>query len=73
MTIVEAMFSGLPVVASDIGGNSDAVVDGETGYLVETGNTVDLSLKLADLINDSEKRVVFGENGRKKALKEFTR
>ncbi len=72
MTIVEAMFSRLPVVASDIGGNSDAVINGETGFLAKAGNVIDLSEKLAELINSHEKRVLLGENGRKKALKEFT-
>jgi glycosyltransferase involved in cell wall biosynthesis len=72
MTIVEAMFSGLPVVASDIGGNPDTVVDGETGYLVKPGSADELSDKLTELINNADKRLVFGENGRKRAYKEFT-
>jgi glycosyltransferase involved in cell wall biosynthesis len=72
MTIVEAMFSGLPVVASDIGGNSDAVIDGETGYLVKAGSVGKLSDKLAELIDNPDKRLIFGESGRKRAYKEFT-
>lgn len=57
MTLVEAMFSGLPIVASDIGGNSDAVVDGETGFLVEPGNTDQLKEKLSLLVSDRDLRV----------------
>jgi glycosyltransferase involved in cell wall biosynthesis len=72
MTIVEAMFSGLPVIASDIGGNFDAVVDGETGYLVKPGRVEELSEKISKLINDGNERLLLGENGRKKAYKEFT-
>lgn len=72
MTIVEAMFFGLPVVVSDIGGNSDAVVDGETGYLVDPGKSEDLANKLQELIDDPKKRKSFGIEGRNKAYKEFT-
>ncbi len=72
MTIVEAMFAGLPTVVSDIGGNSDAVVDGVTGYLVKPGNINELSEKIADLLDHPEKRCQWGENARKKAQNEFT-
>lgn len=72
MTIVEAMFAGLPVIASNIGGNSDAVVDGETGYLVKSGHVGELAEKLSVLVKDANLRFSLGEKGRKKATKEFT-
>ena len=72
MTIIEAMFTALPIIASDIGGNSDAVVNEETGYLVKPGKVSDLSEKLSMLITDGSQRVFLGKNGRNKALNEFT-
>lgn len=72
MTIVEAMFAGLPVIASDIGGNSDAVINDQTGYLVKPSDTDALAESLKKLIESPEKRVTLGKNSRNKALKEFT-
>jgi glycosyltransferase involved in cell wall biosynthesis len=72
MTIVEAMFSGLPSVVTDIGGNSDAVVNGETGYLVDPGDEQELTSKLIELMDSPEKRQVFGKNARNRAHNEFT-
>ncbi len=72
MTIVEAMFAGLPVVASDIGGNADAVVDGDTGYLVEPGNVDSLTEKLEQLVKNKDERLRMGKNAQNKAQSEFT-
>ena len=72
MTIVEAMFTALPVIASDIGGNSDAVEDGVTGFLTEPGNVQNLAEKIQFLIKNREKRQEMGRNSRNKAVKEFT-
>ena len=72
MTIVEAMFSGLPCVVSDIGGNSDAVINNETGFLIKPGKVSDLALKIDDLIANPEKRKLLGTNARNRAEKQFT-
>lgn len=72
MTIIEAMFSGLPSIVSDIGGNSDAVENGTTGYLVKPGDTCELTTKIMELIDDPAKRAAYGRNARNKAFKEFT-
>lgn len=71
MVLVESMFAGIPVVAFDMGGVSDAVEDGKTGYLVKSGDIKDFRKKLMDLINDSSLRSSFGKNAKEKAEKEF--
>jgi glycosyltransferase involved in cell wall biosynthesis len=71
MVIVESMLAGIPTVAFDLGGVSDAVVDGETGYLIEPGNNECLKNKLVELIDDRETRIKLGENSKEKAEKEF--
>jgi glycosyltransferase involved in cell wall biosynthesis len=72
MTLVEAMLSSLPIVASDIGGNSDAVDDGETGFLFKSGNSEELEEKLTILLNDPDLVIKMSRKARIKAQKEFT-
>jgi len=64
MVAVEAMASGRPVVASDIGGLADSVVDGETGFLVPPGDARALADKLRMLLDDAELRAEMGKRGR---------
>lgn len=64
VTITEAMASGVPVIASDIGGNSELVVNGITGLLFRSGDYEDLAEKISLLCTDSEMRQRLGEGGR---------
>jgi glycosyltransferase involved in cell wall biosynthesis len=70
--ILEAMASGLPVVASGISGIPLAVVDGETGMLVPEGDWVDLDGALARLIREPGLAQGMGERGRARAVAELT-
>ena len=72
MVLPEAMFAGLPIVASNIGGVSDAVIDNETGFLVRSGDIQGLRAKILELIASSDLRKKMGENGRKKAYEKFS-
>jgi glycosyltransferase involved in cell wall biosynthesis len=72
MNIIEAMFSGLPVVANDMGGISDAIEQNKTGFLIKAGNLSDFKTKLSYLLEDPKLRKNMGENARIKALNEFT-
>ncbi|MGI9604620.1 MAG: glycosyltransferase family 4 protein [Acidimicrobiales bacterium] len=71
LAILEAMRAGLPVVASDVGGVSEAVADGETGLLVPRGNAEDLRTALDTLVADPDRRALFGANGRARFLRSF--
>lgn len=64
--ILEAMAASKPVVATDAGGNSEAVIDNETGYIVRTKDTAALAEKINRLITDKEKRKHMGMAGRKR-------
>jgi glycosyltransferase involved in cell wall biosynthesis len=71
-TILEAMRAGLPVVATDVGGVSESVSDGVTGFCVPPKEVKTLQEKLALLVNDSELRQKMGKAGRKRYENEFT-
>lgn len=56
ITVIEANASGTPVIASDVSGLKDAVVNGETGILVPTKNVTAFSSAMLSLINKAELR-----------------
>lgn len=60
-SIIEAMAVGLPILATDVGGNCELVKDGENGYLVSCENSNALASKMQALINDEVKRKQFGK------------
>lgn len=70
--VIEAMFSGLPVVATNVGGMAELVEDGATGILVSPGDPAALAGALERLIGDEALRRKMGEAGRRKAFAEFT-
>jgi glycosyltransferase involved in cell wall biosynthesis len=71
ISILEAMAAGLPVVASDVGGVAEAVVDGTTGLLVPSGDPSALADALQRLLRDAELRRSFGAAGRDRVLRRF--
>ncbi|MDR2588055.1 MAG: glycosyltransferase family 4 protein [Spirochaetales bacterium] len=71
-SILEAMRAGLPVVASDVGGCGESVVEGVTGYLVAKENPEALRERIRELIKSPEKRRSMGAAGRKRFEDNFT-
>jgi len=71
-TLLEAMASGLPVVATDVGGNSELVVDGETGWLVPPQDPVALAGAMARLADDASMRQRMAAAARARAVSEFS-
>lgn len=71
-SILEAMRAGLPVVASDVGGVSEAVADRETGFVVPRNDAASLTKALANLIIRPTLRQEFGRAGRLRYELNFT-
>jgi glycosyltransferase involved in cell wall biosynthesis len=71
MTALEGMASGLPVVASRIGGFQTSVVDGETGFHYSPGNAQEMADRLETLIRDPDLRHRMGRAGRRRAVNLF--
>ncbi|MFG2670177.1 glycosyltransferase family 4 protein [Streptomyces sp. NBC_00341] len=61
---LEASATGLPVVAGDSGGAPDAVLDGETGWVVRGGSAEESAERIVALLGDAELRRRMGERGR---------
>ncbi|MEU0663055.1 glycosyltransferase family 4 protein [Streptomyces lavendulocolor] len=61
---LEASATGLPVVAGDSGGAPDAVLDGETGWVVRGGSPAESADRIVTLLEDPELRQRMGERGR---------
>lgn len=72
LSILEAMRANLPVIASDVGGVSESVVEGTTGFLVPKGDKDALADRLRLLIADPELRMRLGVQGRSFYEREFS-
>jgi glycosyltransferase involved in cell wall biosynthesis len=67
MSVIEAMLTGLPVVATDIRGPREMVIEGETGLLVPAGSAPALAAALRTLATDAALRARMGAAGRARA------
>jgi glycosyltransferase involved in cell wall biosynthesis len=70
--IMEAMACGVPVVASDIPGNRDLVVHGETGYLTPIGDRAAIARHTNRLLDDSALAERLGRAGQMRIAQEFS-
>jgi sugar transferase (PEP-CTERM/EpsH1 system associated) len=71
-TILEAMATGLPIIATGVGGNLELVVENQTGKLFEPGNIDELSALLGEYVNNFPLRKTQGKNARALALAQFS-
>lgn len=70
--VLEAMASGIPVVATDVSDNASIINDGTTGYIVPVADTVLPSIRLAALIRNPRNRLTMGEKARDYMCREFS-
>lgn len=71
ITVVEAMAAGLPVIASNVGGISESVINKKNGYLIEVKNSKILAEKIIYLIEHRKARERMGIESRKLAEKKY--
>jgi sugar transferase (PEP-CTERM/EpsH1 system associated) len=70
-TIQEAMATGLPVVATNVGGADELVVEGQTGILTPSGDDRAMADALLALARDDSRRSAFGRRGAERARTHF--
>lgn len=71
-SIMEAMAAGVPVVATDISGNRDLVVEGQTGYLVPLGDCAAIARATRRILDDAELAMRLGAAARERIAAEFS-
>jgi glycosyltransferase involved in cell wall biosynthesis len=71
-SIIEYMAAARPVVATDIGGAREAVVEGETGYIVAPGDDAALAARIISLLRDAEGARRMGERGLQVVKEKFS-
>jgi glycosyltransferase involved in cell wall biosynthesis len=69
--ILEAMASGIPVVATNVGGNPELVEDGRTGFLVPVADPVGIADGICRLLDRPEMARAFGQRARQRIMEEF--
>ena len=70
--LIEAMATGLPVVASRVGGMLDCIVDGENGLLATPKDAADLAVKLRALLDDPARAERLGAKARQTVVDQFS-
>ncbi len=71
IALLEAMASGLPIVATDVGGNREVVVEGETGFLVPRQSPAMLASRLLWILDHPEESRQLGAAGRRRVEEIF--
>jgi glycosyltransferase involved in cell wall biosynthesis len=71
-SILEYMAAGRPVVATDVGGAREAIVEGETGYTVRSGNDRVMASMVVSLLRDPAKAKAMGKRGRAVVEEKFS-
>lgn len=70
--VLEAMATGLPVIATSVGANVELINHGKEGYLFSVGDIESLAKYIAKLTRSESQLLKMGENGRKKIIKNYS-
>jgi len=70
--IVEYMAAARPVVVTNVGGAREAVIAGETGYIVSTGDDEQMAVRMIELLRDPKRARAMGERGRLMVEEKFS-
>lgn len=71
ITLLESIKNGIPIVATNVGGNHEIVHDGINGFLVSPKDPIVFSEKVIEILNDDERRKNMGEKGKEIAREKF--
>lgn len=72
IVVLEAMASGVPVIATNVGGIPEVLKENEAGLLIPPGNELELRKAIQKLLNNEELRKWYGVNGRKAVEEKYS-
>lgn len=72
ITLLEAMANGVPAVVTDVGGNSEVVIDGDTGFLVPLGAEEQMAMRIVELLENSQLSETMSFRSRERVEKSFS-
>lgn len=72
LSVIEASASGIPVVVTDVGGNTEIVQNNVSGFVVNSGDTNGMAECIIRLLKDKEKALLFGNYGKKLVSEKFS-
>lgn len=70
--VIEALASGLPIIASSVGGIPEVVIHGKNGYIIEPGDSQSLAEYILSLAGDPELRQTMSERSRRRAAEHYS-
>lgn len=70
--IIEAMACAKPVIATSVGGNSEAVIDGVSGFIIPVNSSEVLAQRVIELIDNKDKMMQMGQKGRERVVNNFS-
>jgi sugar transferase (PEP-CTERM/EpsH1 system associated) len=71
-TVLEAMASALPVIATDVGGNADLVMQGETGDIIAAADPLAMARRILHLVHEPDQARLKGIAGRQRVESQFS-
>lgn len=71
LSLLEAMAAGKPVIATDVGGASEVVVNGKTGVLIPWGSSAALPTAISDLLDNPNRQSTLAQAARRHVVREF--
>lgn len=71
LILQEAMFMSLPVVATDVGGVAESIIDGKTGFVCRPNDVKQIAQKIVFLANNPEQSVIMGKNALEMAKSKY--
>jgi glycosyltransferase involved in cell wall biosynthesis len=72
MAMLEAMAMQVPVITTEVGGASEVIEDGISGYLIPPGDAIILAEKIIEILNGDERRLKLGVCARESVVKRFS-